>query len=428
MAKTKEMNPQGAKRVYEVWPANNKFFCGGRGLSGPDRRYFYLALALLLIPMVLYCGLSWPWLLTHIELYISVPLFVLFLFLGFINLSFMLITAFRDPGIVPRGLPIEYDPENPWEYDAKKPADTARVYLAGEKIRVKYCQTCNIYRPPRCIHCAVCNNCVERFDHHCPWVGNCIGRRNYQTFLAFVWGVNLSSLYALGLSITHITLATLEAIDDHDDATDRFLHVLEHSYFSMAMILYTFLALGLVGFLGGFHCLLACSAQTTNEKLKGLYNKRKNPHSKGEPCLNVISLFCDTHWPSSHKFRSLANEEERRKHRRKFWDIDEKEKEKRAEQRRKMEEKKQKKEERRKSKEALRKSKTDSKVKTPSTSQIQKTTTKKEKEKEDRKREREGELAQDQERPIEVTTASLVMPSSCGEEDEDATEMDEFVS
>ena len=80
-------------------------------------------------------------------------------------------------------------------------------FIRGRKFKVRYCQTCNIFRGPTVSHCKKCDNCVENFDHHCPWLGNCIGKNNYFYFFIFLIFCNifiLSNLFScLGLFIMH---------------------------------------------------------------------------------------------------------------------------------------------------------------------------------------------------------------------------------
>lgn len=269
------------KRLYETWPGDNRFFCGGRLLAGPDRAYFYLSISFIIVPLVLSAGFLWPYLFIRIKWYGAlVPLLVYFL-LATAAIVFMLLTRYRDPGIIPRGLEFQYDPDNPWDYERKKPPEAIKIKFHGESIRIKYCNTCHIYRPPRAIHCSVCNNCVERFDHHCPWIGNCVGRRNYQTFFGFVWCTILCCVFMLCVSIVHLVLIAID-VADNQSGINIFTYLLKYGgWFSGAMVPYCLLALALVGFLGLFHCTLISTGQTTNEKLKGLYRKKKKSTFKG---------------------------------------------------------------------------------------------------------------------------------------------------
>jgi len=48
------------------------------------------------------------------------------------------------------------------------------------------CPDCRLIKTPRSRHCYFCLRCVDRFDHHCPWVNNCVGKGNFAQFYSFV--------------------------------------------------------------------------------------------------------------------------------------------------------------------------------------------------------------------------------------------------
>lgn len=304
------------KRVYQVWKGSNKFLFGGRLILGPDAKSLFFTVLLISVPVVIFCVFV-AWHLRHAHQFASYDagysiMVVAVVFTVYV-LVLLLLTATRDPGIVPRN---SHPPEEEFRYDTtvvetggrRTPGlqfpRTKEVMVNGIPVRVKYCDTCMLYRPPRCSHCSICNNCVERFDHHCPWVGQCIGLRNYRYFFLFVSSATLLCIYVFAFSAFYMKVLMS---DNHYTVWKA----MKDSPAAVILMAYCFISLWFVGGLTGFHLYLISTNQTTYENFRYRTDSRLNVYNRG--CLNNFhEVFCTEIKPSRNNFRAFVQEEVQR--------------------------------------------------------------------------------------------------------------------
>ena len=69
--------------------------------------------------------------------------------------------------------------------------------------KYKFCGLCKIWinMDENTGHCFDCNVCVEGYDHHCPWTGKCIGKKNLAFFYVFL----ISILFVFGYFVLALT-------------------------------------------------------------------------------------------------------------------------------------------------------------------------------------------------------------------------------
>uniref|UniRef100_A0A8C6M060 Palmitoyltransferase n=1 Tax=Nothobranchius furzeri TaxID=105023 RepID=A0A8C6M060_NOTFU len=247
-------------RKWEKLPGKNTFCCDGRVMMARQKGVFYLTMFLIVGTCSLFFAFECPYLAVHLSPAIPVFAIILFLFV----MAMLLRTSFSDPGVLPRALPeeanfieMEIAANGNVPAGQRPPPRIRNVQINNQIVKLKYCYTCKIFRPPRASHCSICDNCVDRFDHHCPWVGNCVGKRNYRYFYLFTLTLSLLTIYIFAFDIVHVVMRSVDK---------GFLNTLKETPGTYPLnVLVCFFTLWSVVGLTGFHTYLISLNQTTNE-------------------------------------------------------------------------------------------------------------------------------------------------------------------
>ncbi|WIA15175.1 hypothetical protein OEZ85_001859 [Tetradesmus obliquus] len=300
--------PRGAQkrlRVYEQWQGNERFFCWGHCVTGPSWKSGMGSLLLLIAPTVVFLVFVAPYMSRKVTPAIMVVSCILPVFCA----AMLLMTSCRDPGILPR-----QEPDEEW-LQGRKPR-ARDVMVNGHRVTVRYNDTCHFFQPPRAHHCSVNDNCIERFDHHCPWVGTTIGKRNYRTFLMFIYSTSVYIAWTFGVSLGSLFIrhrelaAAVEPGSQESFGNNLWLQTLGQSGAAIALMIFTFIFFWFVCGLSGFHTWLVATNQTTYENFRYNHNQVPNPYDEGF-FSNCASVWCVRVPPSKVQFRAFVDEVQR---------------------------------------------------------------------------------------------------------------------
>ena len=261
----KETNQQDFDKLYGL----NKIICSNRILMGEKYYAMFLTFFIYSLPYII----SIIFFLKSALLNLSENLIYIIIssLLYIIHIYSMIKGGCTDPGILPRQNKDSY-------YDTNRL--NMKYRILGHIHRVNYCYSCYLFRPPRTSHCAVCDNCVERFDHHCIWLGNCIGKNNYKYFYLLLGSLNINAIFQIIYCVYSINLEIKKIKNKEFRQKNNYTFIIIMG----SIILYNLLFLIIfIGKLFVLHTYLVCKGITFYEYTKDKMNSYPggiNPYNK----------------------------------------------------------------------------------------------------------------------------------------------------
>jgi hypothetical protein len=164
----------------------NKIICNNKIIVGEKYYAMLLTFFIYTIPFIL--TIIFFIKLGPLQLYKNIIYIIISSILYVIHIYAMLKGGCTDPGILPRQNQDSY-------YETNRV--NMRYRISGHIQKINFCYSCYLFRPPRTSHCAICDNCVERFDHHCIWLGTCIGKKNYKYFYILLGSLNINAIFQI---------------------------------------------------------------------------------------------------------------------------------------------------------------------------------------------------------------------------------------
>ena len=283
------INEKNKKLITKIedWNGYNYILWKGGLILGPcSFRPTMLSLTAISVPIFLFFIFISDFITKKISFII--PLIIVILYL--ITIILLIIASFCDPGII-----LSFPMEKRIIEDRKE----SKIFQLGYIKNYKYCDTCSIMRPCRSTHCGDCNNCVEKFDHHCPWIGTCVGKRNYQYFYFFLLCLNILICLIIIFCLYYLIKRISEIINENNslDNALKIKNIASYSLTEVIMSLYIIIYQGIIMiFVTGlfiYHTKLILKNVTTKEDIKKFWeNPWGNPYFRNDKKINAKnSLF-----------------------------------------------------------------------------------------------------------------------------------------